>query len=47
MVSEAYTKLRLNVILVWLEFMNMSAFSRYSALSILGQADGSVYNHSS
>ena len=27
--------------------MNMSAFARYSALSVLGQADGSVYNLSS
>lgn len=47
MVSESHTKLELNIILVWLEFINMSAFARYSPLSVLGQADGSVYNHSS
>lgn len=45
MVSESCTKLGLNVILVWSEFMNMTVFARYSGLSVLGQADGSVYNH--
>lgn len=46
-ISESCTKLGLNTILVWPKFMNMSAFARDSEPSMQGQADGSVYNHSS
>lgn len=35
-------KIGLNLILDQFEFMNMSEFSRYSACSVLGQADASV-----
>lgn len=45
MIDENCTKLGLNIILVWLQFI--SAFARYFALNVLGQADGSVYNYSS